>query len=242
MQKISIAWVEDSPETKDLAIDFISRYEKERGISFDARFYTSAEDFLAHYDHQYQAIFMDVLLGEGRMDGMNAAAKLREIDEAVPLLFVTNMAKLVYKGYEVKAFDYILKPVTYPQFVMKMDRLLQELDRNAANNVVIETHAGVAVIDVKKLVYIEVVSHKITYHLIDTTIEVNDSLKNCIKTFAPYHFMQCNKCYLINPSFVRRIENYNLFIGDEVLLISHPRKKEFVEQFMDYMLGKEGQR
>ena len=50
--------------------------------------------------------------------------------------------------------------------------------------------------------------------------------------------MQCNKCYLINPAFVKRIENYNLYIGDEVLLISHPRKKEFTEQFMDYVLGK----
>ena len=95
-----------------------------------------------------------------------------------------------------------------------------------------------AVIDVNKLVYIEVVSHKITYHSLNGVLEVNDTLKNCLKTFAPYHFMQCNKCYLINPAFVKRIENYNLYIGDEVLLISHPRKKEFTEQFMDYVLGK----
>ena len=240
MSKTVIAWVEDSPETKDLAISFLRRYESEKHLSFDAHFYSDAEDFLTHYDHQFQAVFMDVLLGEGKLDGMSAAAKLREIDDDVPLLFVTNMAKLVYKGYEVKAFDYILKPVTYPQFVMKMDRLMHEIEKRQENNIVINTRSGVAVIDVKKLVYIEVVSHKITYHTTDRTIEVNDTLKNCIKTFAPYHFMQCNKCYLINPSFVRRIENYNLYIGDEVLLISHPRKKEFTEQFMDYMLGKGG--
>lgn len=240
MSKIAIAWVEDSPETKDLAISFLRRYEAERRLSFDAHFFSSAEEFLSHYSHQYQAIFMDVLLGEGKLDGMSAASKLREVDDSVPLLFVTNMAKLVYKGYEVKAFDYILKPVTYPQFVMKMDRLLKEIDKSSGNNVIINTRSGMAVIDVKKLVYIEVVSHKITYHMVDGTLEVNDTLKNCIKTFTPYHFMQCNKCYLINPSFVKKIENYNLHIGDEILLISHPRKKEFTEQFMDYMLGKGG--
>ena len=104
MSKISIAWVEDSPETKDLAISFLRRYESEKRVSFDAHFFVSAEDFLSHYENQYQAVFMDVLLGEGKLDGMSAAAKLREIDDEVPLLFVTNMAKLVYKGYEVKAF------------------------------------------------------------------------------------------------------------------------------------------
>ena len=224
MSKISIAWVEDSPETKDLAISFLRRYESEKRVSFDAHFFVSAEDFLSHYENQ--------------LDGMSAAAKLREIDDEVPLLFVTNMAKLVYKGYEVKAFDYILKPVTYPQFVMKMDRLMHEIVRGKAKNVIISTRSGMAVIDVNKLVYIEVVSHKITYHSLNGVLEVNDTLKNCLKTFAPYHFMQCNKCYLINPAFVKRIENYNLYIGDEVLLISHPRKKEFTEQFMDYVLGK----
>ena len=242
MSKISIAWVEDSPETKDLAISFLRRYESEKRVSFDAHFFVSAEDFLSHYENQYQAVFMDVLLGEGKLDGMSAAAKLREIDDEVPLLFVTNMAKLVYKGYEVKAFDYILKPVTYPQFVMKMDRLMHEIVKGKAKNVIIITRSGMAVIDVNKLVYIEVVSHKITYHSLNGVLEVNDTLKNCLKTFAPYHFMQCNKCYLINPAFVKRIENYNLYIGDEVLLISHPRKKEFTEQFMDYVLGKGGEK
>ena len=33
-----------------------------------------------------------------------------------------------------------------------------------------------------------------------------------------------------------------IHIGDEVLLISHPRKKEFTEQFMDYVLGKGGEK
>lgn len=53
---------------------------------------------------------MDVLLGEGKLDGMTAAAKLREIDDEVPLLFVTNMAKLVYSEDLRMGVLFVLKP------------------------------------------------------------------------------------------------------------------------------------
>ena len=56
------------------------------------------------------------------MDGMEAARRIRAVDPAVVIVFITNMARYAVKGYEVDALDFVLKPVTYPQFAMKMKK------------------------------------------------------------------------------------------------------------------------
>lgn len=239
MEKIYVAWIEDNLESQTACQAYLKKYGDDHNLEFVLTLYSDSESFLASYRYQYQVIFMDVMLGEGKMNGMDAVKLLREKDSLVPVIFVTNMAQLVYKGYEVKALDYILKPISYPQFEMKMKRILEEIDSNIFADEVVPTRSGVIVLDVSKLIYIEVISHKVIYHLTTGNISSYDTLTHCIETFSKYHFLQCNKCYLINPKFIKKIVDYNLYIGDDVLTISHPRKKEFVEKFMDYMMNKE---
>ncbi len=58
------------------------------------------------------------------IDGMEAAHRLRRLDQKVILVFVTNMASYAVKGYEVNATDYIVKPVYYGDFELKLKRVL----------------------------------------------------------------------------------------------------------------------
>lgn len=50
------------------------------------------------------------------MNGMTAAKKIREKDQALGIVFVTNMAQYAIHGYEVNAIDFIVKPVSYYVF------------------------------------------------------------------------------------------------------------------------------
>ena len=46
------------------------------------------------------------------LDGMSAARKLREADQSVCIIFVTNLARFAVQGYEVSAFDFMVKPLS----------------------------------------------------------------------------------------------------------------------------------
>lgn len=46
------------------------------------------------------------------------------------MIFVTNLAKYAVQGYEVKAFDFIVKPVNYYNFELKLLSALECLDKN----------------------------------------------------------------------------------------------------------------
>ena len=63
------------------------------------------------------------------MDGMRAAQKLRGVDSSVSLIFITNLAQFAIKGYEVSAFDFLVKPVSYDLFRIKLDKVRAYLGR-----------------------------------------------------------------------------------------------------------------
>ena len=46
---------------------------------------------------------------------------------------------------------------------------------------------------------------------------------------APWNFLRCNNCYLINPCYIDWVQGYVVKVGDEELQISHPRRKTFME-------------
>ncbi len=71
-----------------------------------------------HYRADYDIVFMDIELPG--INGMEAAHRLREIDQQVILIFVTNMAQFAVKGYEVDALDYIIKPAQYGPLSIKL--------------------------------------------------------------------------------------------------------------------------
>ena len=47
-------------------------------------------------------------------------------------------------------------------------------------------------------------------------------------------FARCNSCYLVNLHHVEKIKGYLVTVDGEDLQISQPKKKEFLQQFLDY--------
>ena len=58
------------------------------------------------------------------MDGMTAAEKIRQMDQKVIIMFITNMIQYAVRGYEVDAMDYVVKPVEYFSFSQKLDKAI----------------------------------------------------------------------------------------------------------------------
>ena len=125
MQRFKIDVVEDEEECSKMLTGYLRRYCAEEGMEADIRIFSSADSFLKDYAGGADIIFMDICM-EGT-DGMTAAHKLRTIDNEVMLIFVTTMAKFAVEGYEVNAFNYIVKPVDYYEFRLKIDKAFKRM-------------------------------------------------------------------------------------------------------------------
>lgn len=231
----NVAIVEDTQVEADTLKDYFSRYTTEKGVSFKVTHFPSAEQFLEKYNPTYDLVLMDI--GLPKMGGMEAATRLRELDQTTTLIFVTNMAQFAVRGYEVDAFDFVVKPISYSNFSLKLQRCLNKLGTRRDTEVIISISNGFYRISSAQIKYIEISGHKMIYHTTNGTIKAYGNLKEVESALNGRMFVRCNNCYLVNLNYVFAIRGYTVVVGDEELQISRPRKKSFVQAVNDYLGG-----
>ena len=59
------------------------------------------------------------------MDGISVARDARKVDDYMIIIFITNMAQYAIHGYEVNALDYVIKPIAYYPFSVKLRRAIR---------------------------------------------------------------------------------------------------------------------
>ena len=86
--------------------------------------YTAGERLVADAANgdPFDLVFLDVYL-EG-VDGVSAARALRAVDAAVPIVFLTVSREHAVESYEVRATDYLMKPLDPAAIERVLDRVL----------------------------------------------------------------------------------------------------------------------
>lgn len=228
---LSIAIVEDDENYTKTLCRYIKQYAEESGESFHINTYKDGLSFLASNEER-NIIFMDIEMPI--MDGMKASSKLRKFDQTSTLIFVTNMANYAVKGYEVDAMDFLVKPIDYFVFSLKLEKAVR-LQKSKINNfVVIQTIDGVQKLDVMSLYYIESDQHYVVCHTENGDYRCRESLKNMEKLLETKNFVRCNNSFLVNMAHVDKIEGDTVQVGKQILSISRSRKKAFMDAMTIY--------
>ena len=228
------ALVEDSQEDAGKILLYLKQFGEKQRITFQTDHFFSAELFLDRYRPVYDIVFMDIELPGS--NGMDAARKLRRIDPAVTLIFITNLSAFAVNGYEVDALDYMLKPVTYPMFQLKMQKAVRHIEKDGSGSLSIALKGQQIVrIPLTDLLYIEVRGHYLLYHTETSVYEARGSLREMEEKLISHHFLRCNNCYLVNLRHIRSVEDNVVIVGEDRLPISRPKKKSFLDGVTEYL-------
>lgn len=228
-----IAIVEDERIVAEELYGFIKKFEEKNEISSEVKIFENGVTFLQDYNHNFDLIFMDIEMPN--LDGMTTVKRLRQIDSEVMVIFVTNLARYAVKGYEVEAFDFIVKPIVYPNFVLKYKRALKKLGNLDNNDFWISTRRGKKLIKIHDIKYIEVMKHVIIYHTKEGDYTGSGTLKSISESFPERQFSLCNRCYLVNLHYVKEVVEYSVFVDDVELQISVAKRKTFIRALNNYL-------
>ena len=231
----NVAIVEDDKGASEKLKELLDQFGREKGEDFQYFVFTSAEVFLTNYKAFYDVVFMDIELPG--LNGMEAARKLRALDKDVVLVFVTNMAQFAVGGYEVGAFDFILKPITYARFYLKFVRIMQKIRTSDETQIVIKGKQFTRCVSASTIKYVEVQNHALIYHTTDGDIIGGGSMKEAARLLADKNFALCNQSYLVNLKYVREFSKTSVLVGEDWLLISRPKKQEFMNAVQSYLNG-----
>ena len=151
------------------------------------------------------------------------------------MIFVTNMAQYAVKGYEVAALDFIVKPVSYYDFALKMERVRKINESKNDVEILCSDRSRTSRITSKDICYIEVKGHYLEYHTAEEVLRSYGKISELEEKLKVCDFMRCNNCYLVNPRYIKEISGYKLIMKNgEELLVSHGRKKQFMTEFCEW--------
>ena len=231
---MKIAIVEDTKIHVKQLESRLDRYQQEEGETFEVFTFSDGLKFLDSIKQGYDIIFMDINMPY--IDGMETAKRLREIDRYACLIFITELSQYAISGYEVAAFDFVVKPVSYEMFRPKLAKAIAEVNKNNLGKLCIRNKDVIRMVKIQDIYYIETVQHKIIYHLANEDVEVWDSLDKAESRLPPGRFARCGTSYLVNLAHVVMVKGNTVTLPNTTLPISRLKKKEFIDSLIKFTM------
>lgn len=228
--------IEDDPEQEATLRSHVERYAHEIDLDLQLVWEQSAFD-LPELSHGFDLVLLDIDLPG--INGMEAAAAMRERNPETPLIFVTNLAQYALKGYEVDALDFVVKPVSYFDFRMRMDKAIRVLSRRTGRRVTVALDGELLVLDTTDLAFVDVANHDLAYHLATgQTLVTRGSLSKLEDELAGSSFVRASKSCLVNMAHITRIKGAELVMDNgESVFLSRSQKRPAMEAIARYLGG-----
>lgn len=224
---LRIAVVEDEEKYGRMLLDHIRRFEKESGIACRADSYLDGKSLLRSYEGQYDILFLDIQM-EGP-DGLATAQRIRQADESVILVFVTNLAQYAIRGYGVRAANFLLKPVSYYVLSEELARAAQIAEQSKNRYLAVKTEAGLQKIEIGSITYLETLGRRLLIHAGDREYRCRETLKTMEERLACEGFFRCHNVYLVNLARVENVSQSTVTVDGQELLLSRYKRRDFLD-------------
>ena len=204
---IKISLVDDDPSDRSFLHSLVSGSFEKTDIAVEISEFESAEDFLSVFEPEiFDLCFLDIYMK--KMNGMDAARQIRELDPELAIVFLTSSADYVYEGYEVQALRYLTKPPVPEKVHAVIDQFLAQ---TVLKNRRLAVSSGKQNYEVPygKILYIMSVGNNIELHLKDTCIRLS-ARHTFTKTIEPllqdFRFISCARGVVVNLAHVKALE------------------------------------
>ena len=230
-----IAIVEDEAPFRQQLTEYLTQYQNENGLEFKISEFSDGAEILENYQSEYDVILLDIEMP--KVNGMDAAKQIRMQDDNVVLMFITNMASYAIHGYEVGALDFVMKPITYYTFSMKLTRALKRAKQQEQKSLLLPLSDGVKKLELNEIYFVEGQSRMLYYHTVTGDYVVKGTMQSAEKKLEEYPFAKCNHWYLVNLMHVKEVRKNMVVVGPFELEISRRNKTTFLKALTEYMGG-----
>lgn len=226
-----VAVCDDEKDCRNRLKELLRIYTDRTGEMFEVIFYDSADRLLLDYPQDLDILLLDIYMNG--VDGMSAAREIRKFDPAVCIIFITTMYQYALEGYSVRAFGFVRKPVQAEEFNHELDCALRQIQnlRNREKLLSVKFQNMLFRIPISEIAYGEVQNHAVYLHTADGIREYRGQLSGLEQELGPCGFFRCHASFLVNASYIRRIDSSELLLKTgETIPVSQRRRKEFLAE------------
>lgn len=237
---LRIGLCDDDKEYMQKLMEMIRRWTEENRYKTELLSCDNGDDLIARNAASHMDIvILDIVMP--LLNGMDTARELRAQDTAVKLIFLTSSPEFALESYEVRAQDYLLKPVSYDRLREALDACCQMLCAEP-KNMVLKTSFGFQKLYFGDVEYAEAQNKRVVFHLrtgreVDTP-EPLHSLED--KLVSEDGFFKCHRSYLV---YLPNVDHFNsteiIMRSGRCVPIARGDAKAFQEAYFAQMFREE---
>jgi len=224
---MNCALIDDEP----LALELLQSYVQRTPFLTLAGSYSSAvEAAEALKNAPVELVFCDI-----QMPGLSGLDFAKLLPEQTQLVFTTAFKQYAVEGYKVNAIDYLLKPITYDDFLAAA----QKAQKNAltkseeaapaeaeADHIFVKSEYKIIRIETADILYVEGLKDYVKIYLESQPRPVLSlaSMHNIEEGLPASRFLRVHRSFIVNMDKVRVIERGQIIFGDKRITISEAAK------------------
>lgn len=214
-------------------ITIIKDYLFKHNVMGSINYFNNAKDLLRQ--PIYDVYFLDILIRD--MNGIELGKILKQKNEKCEIIYITDQCNYGPQTYEVKAFNYLLKPINIEEINDTLDRLFEKIKSEYRY---LRTKDGEERIPLKELLYADIIGRNLTCHFYDGELIQSTTLKKSFeKMIGPLKdnpdFVFVAPSLLINLNYISSMNsNYLTFTTGEVLYFPKSAYKLICERWKQY--------
>lgn len=241
---LKCAIIDDEP----LAISLLESYINKTPFLELARKYNSAINALPTLSKEpVDLLFLDIQMPE--LNGMEFS---RILKTDTRIIFTTAFSQYALDSYKVNALDYLLKPISYADFLKSANKALQwyELLRESSaqstsdsrtapsqavspsvESIFIKTEYKLVQVELRKILYIEGLKDYVKIFVEGEAHPILSlmSMKSLEDILPANRFIRVHRSFIVQPEKIKVIERNRIVFGKEYIPISDNYKQKFME-------------
>lgn len=228
---LSCLVLDDEP----LALELVEAYVKRTPFLELKGVCSNAVDALAVLEKEdIDLVFLDIQMPE-----LNGLELSRMVGDEVGVVFTTAFEQYAVEGFKVDAIDYLLKPISYPEFLRAVQKALRwkELQSSASpeceenDDIFIRSGSKLIRVHLPDVFYIEGMQDYVKIYLAGQPAPVVALLSmKSFEEMLSLPFIRIHRSYIVNLDKVTMIERNRVFIGESYVSVSDTYREQFLEQ------------
>ena len=232
---ISCMIVDDEPLAVRLLESFVAKTPE---LELFGSFTDSVEAINAIKERQPNLLFLDI-----QMPDLNGMELAHMIPSETRVIFTTAFKEYAFESYEVKALDFLLKPIRYNKFIVAVEKAREwftaqrpDTSTNApsAKSVFLKVDGEYQQIAFSQILYVCGMKDYVMFYLEDVRkpLITHLTMKSVEDMLPSQLFMRVNRSYIVALDKIRKVDrNDCIYIGDEIIHVTDAFKETF-NQFL----------
>jgi DNA-binding LytR/AlgR family response regulator len=229
---INCAIIDDEP----LAAGLLKSYaEKTPFLNLVGTYGSAVEAMKEIRNNPVDLLYLDIQMPE--LSGIEFA---KILPKDTKVIFTTAFQQYAIEGYKVSALDYLMKPVSYEDFLKASNKALewfsitQKQQTYAADRFMyVKSDYKLVRVALDDILYIEGLKDYIRIYLQDGTKIMSLMNMKKLEDYLPRpEFLRTHRSYIVHMSKAEAIERFRIVFGDQYLPISDSYKED-VQQYFD---------